>query len=92
MSIDPLEQLRAKTDRQLLLILRRQVEHCLDHPLPAENAARCYMFAATVVPTMHHISRQERSLLELQLETLRELAEASGNSRTLRIFLESATF
>jgi hypothetical protein len=83
MSTDPLEQLRAKTDRQLLLILRRQVEHCLDHPLvPADRAERCYLFAATVIPTMHHITRQERTLLESQLEMLRRLAEVGGGGMT----------
>ncbi len=75
-----LEQLREKTDRQLIVLIEKQVGDAFalttgsSRQKLIENlsrAERCYRFAANFLPTISAISTAERSGLESRLGELR---------------------
>jgi hypothetical protein len=75
-----LQQLRDRTDRQLIVLIQRQVSDAYALTITYSNqnrdenlarAERCYRFAANFLPTITAISDGERSRLESRLGELR---------------------
>jgi len=68
-----LEQLRAKTDRQLLVLVKAELEDALRSESSGDyaQAARAYLEVTRLLPLLHNISAFDRARLEAQLERVR---------------------
>jgi len=67
-----LQRLRAKTDRQLAVLVRRELDRGLDHLRQSRPcAAKRSYEAAEVLLAMAELSAADRARLELKLDQLR---------------------
>jgi len=76
-----LAELRAKTDRQLVILIRtrlddgfRSARACAEET--CEEAERAYSEALALLPTVHYLTEAERRPLEWKLARLRDLLPA----------------
>ena len=69
-----LEQLRAKTDRQLLGLVYTELDAALRSESGGdyERAARAYVEATRLLPLLHNVSAAERARLEARLDSIRD--------------------
>ncbi|HUQ92456.1 MAG TPA: hypothetical protein VM120_12315 [Bryobacteraceae bacterium] len=90
-----LDELRAKTDRQLLTIIGKQIQLGLaladavgNHDNPRQRAAAesDYCFAVTVLPTLSHLSEQDQKQLQTELKELRRRLDGGVPLRARAVF------
>jgi hypothetical protein len=69
-----LQELRAKTDRQLLGLVYTQLEAALQSESTgnSERAARAYVEVSRLLPLLHGLSAAERARLEARLDLVRD--------------------
>jgi hypothetical protein len=69
-----LQELRAKTDRQLLMLVYSELEAALqsDPNSNPDRASRAYVEASRLLPLLQNLSAVERASLETRLELLRD--------------------
>jgi len=69
-----LEQLRAKTDQQLLILIGAELERALESEARGDSsrAARAYVEATRVLPLLQNISWEERARLGARLDAVRD--------------------
>ncbi|HUI81111.1 MAG TPA: hypothetical protein VLY24_24470 [Bryobacteraceae bacterium] len=69
-----LEQLRAKTDQQLLGLISDELERAVRSELSGDSSqtARAYIEATRLLPLVRNISAMERARLEGRLDLLRD--------------------
>ena len=67
-----LAELRAKTDRQLVILIRSTLDDGLRSRVEAERA---YSEVRALLPTLRNVTQAERRRLEAKLARLRELID-----------------
>jgi predicted TIM-barrel fold metal-dependent hydrolase len=67
-----LAELRAKTDRQLVILIRSTLDEGLRSRAEAERA---YSEVRVLLPTVRHVTEADRRRLESKLARLRELLD-----------------
>ena len=69
-----LEQLRAKTDQQLLILIGAELDRALASEARGDSsrAARAYVEATRVLPLLQNISWEERARLGARLDAVRD--------------------
>jgi hypothetical protein len=65
-----LTALRARTDRQLIALIDRRLDHGLQSDFAAEDAEHIYREVSQLLPVVYGASRAERRRLEAKLARL----------------------